>query len=170
MRRTLGGRTASRSAKILVQLTDLRSTKVFSSRLRSRMLALTGWRRVASRRACSVEMAVSSWLRRTTRARVSPIRVRPTTIRESRTANTIASASAPKAVAKSSGRSLRKGSLARLMGILTLVARSFEVTQQTGVEGSGHAQVAAQHFSFEAQIRESSGGESAQRESFGGRG
>src|ERR1700722_4816227 len=98
------------------------------------------------------------------------MRLRPVTISDSRITNTTPSVMAPKALAKSSGRSRRKGSLARLMGILTSVARSFEVSQQAGVERSGRAESAAQGFFFVVQRGESAGGESAQREFFGGRG
>src|SRR5258708_6461368 len=78
------------------------------------------------------------------------------------------SSAAQTPVANSIGRSRRKGSLARLIGILTSVSSPLKITQQAGVERFGGAKAALQHVLWVSQPGQRADRKSAQSEFIGG--
>src|SRR6266404_4359841 len=151
MRRTLCGSTPSRSAKILDQLMDLRSSSVLSSRLRSSTSALAGWRNTDSSLACSVVIARSCVLRRSTATRVSFIRLRSEAIRNNSTPSSPVSSTAQTSDVNRMGRSRRKGSLERLIGMRISAFHQFHISEQACVERAGRAEAAAELFLLAVQ-------------------
>src|SRR5436189_246596 len=68
------------------------------------------------------------------------------------------------------GRSPRKGSLARLMGILTLLPSPFQVSQQSGVLRAKAAEGALQGLGTQRKSGERVGSKAAQQQTADGRG
>src|ERR1039457_188498 len=166
----------SRSARMRVQLIPLRLSRVLRKTLSSSTWAFSGLRITASKLACCLPAAaISAWrwvtsLRRSANCALSALA-------SMTSAASVATSRTPAPTdAANMARSLRKGSLARLIGIfISIVSRDGpQIPQQSRVVLPRDTQRRAQRFHFhvqlfgEAALRLGGGGaKSAEQQFFG---
>src|ERR1019366_8494185 len=163
---TLAGMVFSRSARMRVQMIPLRLSRVLRKTLSSSTWAFSGLRITASNSACCLPAAaISAWswvtsLRRSANCALSALATMTST------ASTATSRTPAPSDPANMARSLRKGSLARLMGIfISIVSRNRpQIPQQSRVVLPWDTQRRPQWFHFHVQLL----GEAALR--LGGRG